>query len=256
VKLLQPQKLREPGVLEALSELQPAIIVVAAYGKILPRVVLDLPPRGCVNVHASLLPKYRGAAPVQWAIARGEAVTGISLMQMEEGLDTGAVYAQESLAIGPRDTGGSLTVKLAVLGGSLLARRLPALLDGSLHAVPQDHTVATLAPKLTREDAIIDVRLPARELEARVRAFQPWPGAVALLPGGSRLKILRARADPVRAGRAGEILRGGPEEIVVACGEGALVLEVVQPEGRRAMAAAEFLAGHALAPGAMLQSPG
>jgi methionyl-tRNA formyltransferase len=253
IELLQPSRLREPGVLAALAELRPAIVVVAAYGKILPRTLLELPPRGCINVHASLLPRYRGAAPVQWAIAQGEAVTGISLMRMEEGLDTGAVYVQESLAIDPQDTGGSLTARLAVLGGALLTRSLPALLDGTLRALPQAHAAATLAPKLTREDAVLDFSRAARELEARIRAFQPWPGAVALLPGETRLKILRARVEPARAGRAGEVIVGEAGQLLVACGEGALALEVVQPEGRRPMATVDFLSGHQLLPGVLLR---
>jgi methionyl-tRNA formyltransferase len=252
VRLLQPPKLREPEVLAALAELEPTVIVVAAYGKILPRGLLELPSRGCVNVHASLLPKYRGAAPVQWAIARGESVTGVSLMRMDEGLDTGAVYAEESLAIDPQDTGGSLTARLADLGGALLTRMLPSILEGNLEAVPQDHTLATLAPKLTREDAVLSFGRPARELEVRVRAFQPWPGAVVVLPGGTRLKILEATLVPGGAGRGGEVLAAGSEGIVVACGEGALALELVQAEGRRAMRAGEFLAGHSLPVGTLL----
>ncbi len=250
--LLQPPKLREARVLDALAELKPALIVVAAYGKILPRAVLDLPARGCVNVHASLLPKYRGAAPIQWAIARGETVTGVSLMQMDEGLDTGAVLAQESLPIDPGDTGGSLTVKLASLGGKVLARHLPALLAGTLPAVAQDGALATLAPKLTREDAPIDFRKPAAELQARLRAFQPWPGVVAALPDGSHLKVLGAHAEPGRGGKPGEVLDGPRDRIVVACGEGSLALTSVQPEGRKAMTAAAFLAGHALPAGTLL----
>jgi methionyl-tRNA formyltransferase len=251
VELLQPATLRDPGILAELARFEPAIIVVAAYGKILPRAILELPSRGCVNVHASLLPKYRGAAPVQWAIARGEAVTGVSLMQMEQGLDTGAVYAQEALAIDPKDTGGSLTGKLAVLGGTLLRRCLPALLEGSLHSVAQDDAQATLAPKLTREDAALDFRRPARELETRIRAFQPWPGALVVLPGGARLKVLGSRVVSGRTGMPGEVLAGA-DALVVACGEDALALELVQPEGRRAMSGAEFVAGHPLSAGTVL----
>jgi methionyl-tRNA formyltransferase len=255
VKLLQPPKLREPAVLESLAELAPAIIVVAAYGKILPRSLLDLPVRGCVNVHASLLPKYRGAAPVQWAIARGEAITGVTLMQMEEGLDSGPLYVQEGVPIGPDDTGGSLTTKLAHVGGELLTRSLPALLDGTLRAVPQDEALATLAPKLTRGDAALDFSRPAVELAARVRAFQPWPGAVATLPGGGILKVLKAGVlDGPHPGAPGELLAGtAGMALLVACGEGVLALQVVQPEGRRAMTAAEFLSGHPFSPGVVLR---
>jgi methionyl-tRNA formyltransferase len=252
VPLLQPTKLREPEVLSALADLKPALIVVAAYGKILPRALLDLPPRGCVNVHASLLPKYRGAAPIQWAIARGETVTGVSLMQMEEGLDSGPVYAQESLPIDPTDTGGSLMAKLAALGGAMLTRHLPALLDQTLRPVAQVHALATLAPKLTREDSSLAFQSPAHELQARVRAFQPWPGATVRLPGGAHLKVLAARVEMGRNGKPGEILAGPRGELIVACGEDALALTLVQPGGRRAMTAAEFLAGHELPAGTIL----
>jgi methionyl-tRNA formyltransferase len=252
LRLLQPARLREPEVIGALSELRPEVIVVAAYGKILPKSLLDLPAHGCVNVHASLLPRYRGAAPIQWAIARGEKVTGISLMRMDEGLDTGPVYVQESLSIDGEDTGGLLTVKLADLGGSMLDRFLPAILDGKLPATAQDPTQATLAPKLTRADAVLDFRLAATELEARVRAFQPWPGAVALLPGGARLKVLRATVLARTTGSPGTVLQAGSIGLVIASGEGALQLDTVQPEGRRAMTAGEFLAGHRLIPGTSL----
>jgi methionyl-tRNA formyltransferase len=252
VTLLQPPKLREPSVLASLSELEPALIVVAAYGKILPPALLALPPRGCVNVHASLLPKLRGAAPIQWAIANGETETGVTLMQMEEGLDSGPLLAQERLSIEPTDTGGSLTVKLAALGGAMLTRHLPALLDGTLRAVPQDHGRATLAPKLTREDAVLDFRKPARELEARVRAFQPWPGAFGHLPGGMRLKVLAARAELGRVGKPGQVLESSRGELAVACGQGVLAFTQVQAEGRRAMTAGEFLAGNPLPVGTQL----
>jgi methionyl-tRNA formyltransferase len=252
LRLLQPSRLRDADVIGTLTELRPEVIVVAAYGKILPKSVLDLPTHGCVNVHASLLPRYRGAAPIQWAIARGEKVTGVSLMRMDEGLDTGAVYTQERLAIDSRDTGGSLSVKLADLGGAMLHRSLPAILDGSMHATPQDPAQATLAPKLTRADAVLDFSHTATELEARVRAFQPWPGAVAILPGGAKLKVLGATVLSEAKGSPGLVMEAGSARLVVASGEGALALDIVQPEGRRAMTGSEFLAGHRLAPGTVL----
>ncbi|MHB8416947.1 MAG: methionyl-tRNA formyltransferase [Myxococcales bacterium] len=251
IRLLQPEKIRPPEAQAALAALAPELIVVAAYGKILPRSLLELPRLGCVNVHASLLPRYRGAAPIQWAIARGERETGVTLMQMEEGLDSGPLLAQRRCAILPEDTGESLSARLALLGRQLLQEELPRLERGESRAVRQDDSQATLAPRLTREDARLDWRLPARELHDRVRAFQPWPGASCTLPGGLQLKI-SATSPGDGSGTPGTLLAAGPAGLEVATGAGSLWLREVQPEGRRRMRAAEFLAGHPLAPGAVL----
>ncbi len=251
VQVLQPQRVRDEAFIARLRELAPDLIVVAAYGKILPKAVLELPQLGCVNVHASLLPRYRGAAPIQWAIARGEAETGVTLMQMEEGLDTGPMLAQARLVIAAQDTGGSLTAKLALLGGELLAKNLRALLERGLVAVPQDDALATLAPKLAREDAVLDLSRPAWELHNHVRAFQPWPGASLKLPSGKLLKVIST--DLVEGdGVPGTVLAAGKEGLTVATGAGALRLLEVQPEGKRPMRAADFLLGHPLALGTVL----
>ncbi len=231
----------------------PELIIVAAYGKILPKALLELPRLGCVNVHASLLPKYRGAAPIQWAIARGEAETGVTLMQMDEGLDTGPMLARARLPIAPDDTGGSLTEKLALLGGELLAEQnLGAIVEKALVAVPQDPTLATLAPKLVREDAVLDLKRPAAELRDQVRAFQPWPGAILKLPTGKMLKVIETEVVFEGDGVPGTVLAAGREGITLATGAGALRLLEVQPEGKRAMGAGDFLLGHPLLPGAVL----
>jgi methionyl-tRNA formyltransferase len=248
VPVLQPQRARDEAFLAQLGALAPELIVVAAYGKILPKTLLELPRLGCVNVHASLLPRYRGAAPIQWAIARGEAETGVTLMQMDEGLDTGPMLAQARLPIAPDDTGESLSAKLAKLGGELLEQHLGALFEKSLVAVPQNQALATLAPKLTREDAVLDVKRPAGELHDYVRAFQPWPGATLKLASGKLLKVIET--DLVEgAGVPGTVLAAGRAGITMATGAGALRLLEVQPEGKRAMPAGDFLLGHPLAPG-------
>lgn len=251
VQVLQPQRARDEAFIARLRELAPDLIVVAAYGKILPKALLELPRLGCVNVHASLLPRYRGAAPIQWAIARGEGETGVTLMQMAEGLDTGPMLAQARAPIAPDDTGGSLTAKLAELGGELLAQNLPALLERRLVAVPQNDALATLAPKLVREDAGLDLTRPARELHNHVRAFQPWPGATLKLPSGKMLKVIETeRVDG--DGVPGTVLAAGREGITLATGAGALRLLEVQPEGKRPMRAADFLLGHPLFSGTVL----
>ncbi len=247
VQVFQPTKARDPDFLAQMAALHLDLAVVAAYGKILIKALLETPRLGCVNVHASILPRYRGAAPIQWAIARGEAETGITLMQMDEGLDTGDILAVARTPIGPDETGGALTERLAVLGGELLGAQLPAILAGTLPRVPQDHALATLAPKLTRADALLDLSKPARELHDRVRAFQPWPGALLKLPSGV-LKILRTEVAPL-TGPEGTVLEAGAHGLTLGTSNQALRILEVQPEGRRRMTCAEFLAGHPLAAG-------
>ncbi|MHB1844333.1 MAG: methionyl-tRNA formyltransferase [Deltaproteobacteria bacterium] len=251
VPLLQPDKIRTPSFLSLLQALAPEIIIVVAYGRILPGDVLLVPRRGCVNVHASLLPKYRGAAPIQWAIAGGERETGVTLMQMGEGLDDGPVLARRSCEIREDETGEALSARLAVLGAELLRESLPLLEREELSAVPQEGALATLAPKLRREDAIVDWRRPAKELHDRARAFQPWPGALVSLPEGGALKIVSTAAEE-RSGQPGEVLVAGAAGLVVAAAHGALRLIEVQPEGRRRMRAEEFLSGHPLLVGTRL----
>jgi methionyl-tRNA formyltransferase len=246
----QPDKLRATRFHEELAPLSPDVAVVAAYGKILPPELLAVPRMGCVNVHASLLPKYRGAAPIQWAIANGEAKTGVCLMRLEEGLDTGPLIACREIAIGPEDTGGSMHDGLARLGADLLRAELWPYLAGERPPVPQDHAKATLAPMLRKEDGRLDFGASARLLEARLRAFTPWPGAFTSIHG-RLVKVLRARVSRA-SGAPGVVLAAGHEGIEVACGEGSLLLLELLPEGKRAMSASQFLAGHPLPVGEKL----
>jgi methionyl-tRNA formyltransferase len=253
IPVLQPARLRNTGFADELRAFSPDVCVVAAYGKILPRDVLEVPRRGSVNVHASLLPRWRGAAPIQWAIAAGDPRTGVCLMQMEEGLDTGPVISCAEVAIDPRDTSESLHERLSQLGAELLRRDLPAYVAGQRVPVPQPAEGVTLAPMIKKEDGRLDFRRSAAELERRVRAFSPWPGAYVELHEGDRptlLKIHRARAGTSsRPVPPGTVVSASSEGIEVACAEGSLWLEEVQPEGRRRMNAAEFLAGRRLVPG-------
>ncbi len=247
VAVLQPPKLRTPPFSEELRKLTPDVCVVTAYGKILPKDVLEVPPLGCVNVHASLLPRFRGAAPIQWAIAHGDTETGVALMRMDEGLDTGPVIAMKRLPIAPDDTSAQLHEKLSRLGGEILRESLPAYLRGELKPVPQPSEGMVLAPMIQKEDGQLDFTKAAVELERRARAFTPWPGAFTGL-NGARLKVHRTKVGTGQ-GAPGTILSASPVGIEVACGEGSLVLMDVQLEGKRVMSAAEFLQGHKLAPG-------
>jgi len=247
VPVLQPVKLRTPPFSEELRTFAPDVCVVTAYGRILPKDLLDLPPKGCVNVHASLLPRFRGAAPIQWAIAHGDAETGVSLMVMDEGLDTGPVLAMKRLPIPADETSASLHVKLAALGGEVLRECLPAYLRGELKPVPQPSEGVVLAPIIDKDQGRLDFTKPAVQLERRLRAFTPWPGAFTTL-GGKLLKVHRMRAAG-STGTPGTVLAANMDGIEVACGEGSLVLLEIQPEGKRVMSAADFLAGHKLAPG-------
>jgi methionyl-tRNA formyltransferase len=251
IPVFQPEKFKAPETLASLEAFQAELIVVVAFGRILPRELLEVPRLGCLNVHASLLPRHRGAAPIQWAIARGDAETGVTLMKMDEGLDTGPILLQRTCAIFPKDTGESLSLRLAALGAETLAEGLPLLFSGQLKAQPQDPSRATLAPKLSREDGRIDFRASAVEIERRLRAFHPWPGASCTLPGGKHLKLLNADVVP-GAGPPGQVVALSAAGLVVATGVEALRIFEVQPESGRRMKVAEFLAGHPLSVGAVL----
>ncbi len=246
--VFQPTKLRDGLLAASLRELRPDVAVVAAYGRILPKDLLELPRLGCLNVHGSILPKYRGAAPIQWAVARCEARTGVTLMKMDEGLDTGDILAILELPIGPEDTGGSMHDKLAELGGAIVRDELPRYAAGLIEAVPQDHARATLAPILSKGQGRLDFRLPAPELECRVRGFSPWPGAFTYLAADEKelLKVIRAATGVRPPGeeptQPGTVVSLRP--LLVATADGAaLELVEVQPEGRRRMTAAELVAG-------------
>lgn len=238
--LEQPPTLRSAAAVELLAGLDLDVLVVAAYGLLLPPEVLALPRRGCLNVHASLLPRWRGAAPVQAAILAGDERTGVCLMEMERGLDTGPVYACRELGIGADETAGELHDRLAPAGGELLAAKLEAIVSGELAPVPQDEARATYAPRIAREDALVDWRKPATALAREVRAYDPWPVSHTLLEGRN-LRLWRAAALPAGTGLApGTVAAAGRDGIDVAAGEGTLRVLELQLAGRRRIAAADF----------------
>jgi methionyl-tRNA formyltransferase len=250
IPVLQPERLREPGWPERLATHAADVAVVVAFGQILPPAVLAVPRQGSVNVHASLLPRYRGAAPVAWTIIRGERETGITTFQMDAGMDTGPVLLQRATPIGPDETAGDLAERLAVLGAETLLETLDRL-EG-LRPVPQDSRSATMAPRLRKEDGSLDWTESAVALAARIRGVNPWPGAVTVAPSG-RLRIWRARPLPGR-GEPG-VLTPVDGQVAVGTGAGLLVPLEVQPENRRAMAWDAYLRGARLAPGAPLGTP-
>ncbi|MGE5794351.1 MAG: methionyl-tRNA formyltransferase [Bacteroidota bacterium] len=245
--VLQPATLKAPDVQAELRALAPDALVVAAYGLILPQAVLDIPRLGAINIHASLLPRWRGAAPIQRALLAGDRETGISIMRMEAGLDTGPVLLREAVAIGPDDTAGTLHDRLAALGAQLVVAALDGLARGTIAATPQPAEGATYAVKLAKHEARIDWTRPAAELERQVRAFNPFPGATARLRG-TEIKIWRAAVADA-AGEPGVVLALDSAAIVVACGCGALRLEALQRAGGKRLPAREFLRGFALAAG-------
>lgn len=246
--LLQPQTLRDAQVQTQLYEAGAQAMVVAAYGLILPRAVLELFPVGCINIHASLLPRWRGAAPIQRAILAGDSVTGISIMRIEEGLDSGPVHLMRSIPIAAEDTAGTLLDKLAALGARCMVEVLPAIADGTLKAVPQIEAGATYAHKIAKSEAAIDWRRDAVEVERQVRAFNPFPGAYSTLRR-EPLKVWRAAVVPDSPAAPGTILHADAQGIVVACGKGALRATELQRAGGKRLTAADFLHGLSLAAG-------
>lgn len=249
LSVFQPARIREAEAVACLRDLAAELHVVVAYGQILPQALLAIPPRGTINVHASLLPRYRGAAPVQWAIANGEAETGVTTMLLDEGLDTGPTLLSRATPIGSEETAAALEDRLATLGAQLLVDTLDGVARGSLVPTPQDHARATHAPLLTKQDGRVRWTDPATSIERKVRAFQPWPGVATSL-GGRALKILKARVAPAGPGEPGTLLTVEGEGLVVACGaDTRLRLLEVQSESRRAVGAAAFAAGARLTPG-------
>jgi methionyl-tRNA formyltransferase len=246
IPVLQPEKVRDGRLAAELGTLRPDVLCVAAYGRILGRDLLELAPHGALNVHGSLLPRHRGAAPIQWAIAGGERETGVSIMQMDEGLDTGDVLLQRALAIGPDDTAETLAPRLAVLGGEALVAALALLAKGALVPVRQDPALATLARILTKEDGRVDWARPAQEIANRLRGFSPWPGAWTTLDG-KVVKLLEATAMPVfdaRADAPGTATAIPDRGIVVGCASAtALLVRRLQLEGKAPQAAADFANG-------------
>lgn len=259
VPVLQLRRVREAEAQQVLRLLAPQLQVVVAFGQILPRSVIEIAPLGTVNVHASLLPRYRGAAPIQWAVANGESETGVTTMLIDEGLDTGPLLLSRAVAIAPEETAAQLEPRLARLGAELLVETVSGLAEGRLEATPQDHERATLAPVLKKEDGQIDWGRPADEIARRVRGFTPWPGSFTFQQG-RLLKVLRASpveaaptAQPGTTPEPGAVVALTAEAVTVACGAGtALRLREVQPESRRPMPASAWAAGARVRPGVRL----
>lgn len=244
LRVLQPPSLRSREVLEELESLCPNLIVVAAYGLILPKRALDMPPHRCLNVHPSLLPAYRGPSPVATAILNGETVTGVTIMQMDEGMDTGPTVAARETAIAPNERAGELTARLFRMGADLLVETLQAWVAGEVTAKPQDESRATVTRLLSREDGRIDWNAGADRLALQVRAYAPWPGSFTELDG-KRLKVLEASGMQEATGApAGQVVRLPDGRVVVGSGSGALVLHRLQLEGRRAVSAGEMVSGY------------
>jgi methionyl-tRNA formyltransferase len=241
IPILQPQRLKDPQAMQQLQEWAPEVIVVAAFGQILRPAVLDLPPYGCINVHGSLLPRWRGASPVQSAILHRDQETGITIMCMDPGVDTGPILSQHANAILPNDTGGSLSERLAQLGAELLIDTLPGYLSGVLQPRDQDETGATYAPMLKKEDGLLNFSKPADLLERQVRAFNPWPGSFTTWEN-QILKIHKSHAISQVSSQAGEKLVYD-DLPAIACSSGLLVLDEIQPSGKRRMPGDVFLRG-------------
>ncbi|MCR4838323.1 MAG: methionyl-tRNA formyltransferase [Eubacterium sp.] len=244
IPVFQPVKLREQENVEQIKDLAPEIIVVAAYGQILPVSILEIPPYGCINIHASLLPKYRGAAPIERAILNGEKRTGVTTMYMAAGLDTGDMIEKSEVEIGPEDTGESLTAALADVGGRLICSTIRKLRDKAAVRTPQSEAEATYAAKLDKEMGLLDFSRPASELERAVRALYPWPCTYTTI-GGHTVKILGAEPTD-QSGMPGEIIEVTKKFFTIACGGGALRIRKLQPEGKKPMDTAAFLNGNRL----------
>ncbi len=250
IPVFQPVKLRDPVAVAELQQLAPDLIVVVAYGQILPQSVLDIPKFGCINVHASLLPKYRGAAPINKAIVDGETVTGITTMLMDAGLDTGDMLVKKSLEIGPDETAGELHDRLAVLGRETMEETLQQVLKGTLSPEKQQDDNSTYAPMMKKEDGLIVWTLSAQEIHDRVRGLAPWPGAFTLLDG-EVLKISRTEVSE-GAGEPGAGLAANTNGVDVACGDGVVRIGALQLPGKKMLPAADFLRGHQLIEGQKL----
>lgn len=253
--VLQPERARDPSFLQQLAEWRPELIVVAAYGQILPAAILNLPQFGCLNVHTSLLPRYRGAAPIQWAILNGDAETGVTIMKMDIGLDTGDILARRSTPIHPEDDSATLHNRLAEIGAQLLVETIPGYLAGVVVPMPQPSEGVTYAAKIKKEDGRIEWPQPAGAIWNRVRGLVPWPGAFCFLPSSTppvMLKIWKATPDAFE-GEPGRVLRVDKHGCLVGCGQGSLRLLEVQREGGKRLTIQQFLAGCHLNPGDRFQ---
>lgn len=246
IPVFQPKTLREEAVQAQIRALNPELIVVVAYGRILPPEVLSIPPKGCINLHVSLLPKYRGAAPVQWAVLNGETETGVTIMYLDEGLDTGDILRVAPLAIGENETSGELFDRVTALGAKTLLQTIDDIAADTAHRTPQNHAAATNAPPLTKEMAQFSFNAPARRLHNLVRGMNPWPAAYFLC-GEKKVKVLRTQCDDTTREKPGTVLSTKP--LRIACAQGALTLLEVVPEGSRPMPGEAWAAGRRLSVG-------
>lgn len=256
IPVLQPERAREASFIRELRRLEPDLVAVAAYGQLLPQDLLDLPRHGCLNVHTSLLPRYRGAAPIQWAILNDDPETGVTIMKLDAGLDTGAIVSQRSTPISPEDTAETLHDRLASLGAKLLVESIPPYVAGQLPPRPQPSEGVVYAPKIKKTDGLIDWKQSARSIWNRVRGLRPWPGAFTWIEEGAGRHLLKLwGAEPVAHSGAeppGQVIEAGPEGVLVACGQNALRITELQREGGRRLSAREYLAGHSVLPGCRL----
>lgn len=248
IPVYQPEKLRDGTALEQIKALDPALIVVAAYGRILPDEILNNPPYGCINVHSSLLPKYRGAAPINWAILNGDAETGVTIMHMASELDAGDIILQRAVPIGAQEDAAGLYERLAVLGGELAVEAVAAIQSGTAARIPQDHASHTLAPMLSKKLSPVDWNCSAHEIHCQIRGLIPWPAATTDIISGEPMKLFAAEeTGETTCAAPGSILAGGKCGIDVACGDGKVLrLTEIQPGGGRRMKAADYLRGHPL----------
>lgn len=255
IEVYQPVRIREPACIEYLRTFRADIIVVAAFGQILPGEILKMPPYGCVNVHASLLPKYRGAAPIQWAVINGDRISGVTTMRIDEGLDTGDMILKEEVLLDPKETGGSLFDKLSAVGAQLCVRTLSAISDGSAVYTPQDHEAATKVGMIRKQFGQIDWNQPAHRLECLIRGLNPWPSAYTKW-NGKTLKIWNADVLPEDSDcPAGCVVQVTGDAVQVQTGDGILILNEVQLEGKKRMSCDAFLRGNAVREGDIFQSP-
>ncbi len=252
IPVLQPESVKKEPFFEQINSFHPNLLVVVAYGKILPGALLRLPPLGAINVHGSLLPQYRGAAPIQWAVINGEAQTGITIMQMDEGMDTGDILLKAPVDIGPQETAGELFDRLALLGGATLGTAIDQLKQGQLVAQPQDHTRASAAPMLSKELGHLDWSLPAAKLHCLIRGLDPWPSAYGFLEG-KRYRFFNPQIVTVHAAEAaGTICRADSQGLLIATGADYLLIREIQPEGKKRMPVEACLRGSRIAAGTVL----
>ncbi len=252
IPVIQPEKISETRAIAEIADARPRVIVVIAFGQILCREVLSIPELGCINAHASLLPRHRGAAPIQWAILTGDRVTGVTTMMMDEGLDTGDMLYQRQEPIRDDDTAGTLHDRLASVSAELVSQTVEVLDQGAIKPVPQDPAKATYAPQLAKKHGKIDFAEDADTIARKIRAFNPWPGAYAFI-GGEQTRVTRAKPETGPQESPGKILSAGRDGIVVACGSGVLRVLELRPPGKRSMEAGAFLAGRKLVPGDMIE---